>query len=133
MNMPMFVPDSLWLARLWPKQVTNYGHSHPNLHQQLRLGSEHPSPYPSLDDLPKNFPAMLYWAYYSFLEMPGVQVFASIPHLLWSLNTNAYDLEQMSLEMKKETSTATKEVLPFWAALMEELTADNPKESRISM
>ena len=66
---------------------------------------------------------MLYWAGYAFLEMPGVQVFASIPQLLWSLNSGAYDLEKMSQEMKEETRTAAQEVIPFWAALMEELTA----------
>eukprot|EP00435_Cladocopium_sp_Y103_P008147 s621_g2.t1 len=125
MNMPLFVPDCLWLARLWPKQMTSYGRSHPNLHQQLRpspRGSSHPTPYPSLDHL-EDFPTMLYWAHgYAFLEMPGVQTFVSIPQLLWSLNSGAYDLEKMSQEMKEETSKAAQEVIPFWAALMEELT-----------
>lgn len=27
MRMPLFVPDSIWLARLWPKQITSYGRS----------------------------------------------------------------------------------------------------------
>ena len=99
MNMPLFVPDSLWLARLWPKQMTSYGRSHPNLHQQLHLpDSGHPSgptPYPSLDHMARDFPTMLYWAQsYAFIEMPGVQVFASIPQLIWSLSTGAYDLEK---------------------------------------
>lgn len=109
MNMPLFVPDRLWLARLWPKQMTSYGRSHPNLHQQLRpspSGSSrpsHPTPYPSLDHVAQDFPTMLYWAGYAFLEMPGVQVFASIPQLLSSLNSGAYNLEKMSQEMKEET------------------------------
>ena len=67
---------------------------------------------------------MLYWTGYAFLEMPGVQVFASIPQLL---NSNTYDLEKMSEEMKEENSKAAQEVIPFWAALMEELTADRWK------
>ena len=70
---------------------------------------------------------MLYWTGYAFLEMPGVQVFASIPQLLWSLNSNTYDLEKMSEEMKEENSKAAQEVIPFWAAQMEELTADRWK------
>jgi len=84
---------------------------------------KHPTPYPSLDNLAQDFPSMLYWAErYAFLEMPGVQIFSSIPHLLWALNMGTYDLDAMSEEMRKESTKAAEEVIPFWAALMEELT-----------
>ncbi|CAK9036757.1 unnamed protein product [Durusdinium trenchii] len=122
MNMPLFVPDALWLARLWPKQMTSYGRSHPNLHQRFRPNNEHPTPYPSLDSLEDDFQTMLYWARrYAFLEMPGVQSFTSIPQLL--LKMTDVDFQSISEKMTEETHKASQEVIPFWAALINELVA----------
>ncbi|CAE6945043.1 DJP1 [Symbiodinium sp. CCMP2592] len=123
LHVPIFVPDPLWLARLWPKQMTSYAKSHPNLHRQLRPNHEHPTPYPSLDSLATDFWIMLYWAenYAGIYEMPGVQKFASIPELLFSLQQkileNPLFFEMMSQEMQEETQRALGEVLVFWRDL----------------
>eukprot|EP00439_Symbiodinium_sp_Y106_P060028 s5702_g8.t2 len=129
LHVPVFVPDELWLARLWPKQMTSYGKAHPNLHRQLRPNRQHPTPYPSLDSLATDFWIMLYWAenYAGIYEMPGVQKFASIPELLFSLkqkiSENPLFFEMMSREMQEETQRARGEVLVFWRDLAGILTA----------
>ncbi|CAE7945954.1 DJP1 [Symbiodinium sp. KB8] len=129
LHLPIFVPDPLWLARLWPKQMTSYAKSHPNLHRQLRPNHKHPTPYPSLDSLATDFWIMLYWAenYGGIYEMPGVQQFASIPELLFSLkqkiSENPLFLEMLSREMQAETQRAREEVLVFWRDLAGVLTA----------
>ncbi|CAE7768907.1 DJP1 [Symbiodinium sp. CCMP2456] len=129
LHLPIFVPDPLWLARLWPKQMTSYAKSHPNLHRQLRPNHEHPTPYPSLDSLATDFWIMLYWAenYGGIYEMPGVQQFASIPELLFSLkqklSENPLFFEMLSREMQEETQRAREEVLVFWRDLAGVLTA----------
>ena len=72
---------------------------------------------------------MLYWAenYAGIYEMPGVQKFASIPELLFSLkqkiSENPLFFEMMSREMQEETQRARGEVLVFWRDLAGILTA----------
>eukprot|EP00931_Biecheleriopsis_adriatica_P106664 TRINITY_DN81069_c0_g1_i1.p1 TRINITY_DN81069_c0_g1~~TRINITY_DN81069_c0_g1_i1.p1 ORF type:complete len:326 (+),score=61.62 TRINITY_DN81069_c0_g1_i1:151-1128(+) len=125
MHMPMLVPDHLWLARLWPKQMTSYGKAHPNIHAQLKLesSSQHPTPYPSMDFFTKDFAAMVYWAkYYAHIyELPGVSTFTSIPDLLWSVHSGR-DLLADSAAMREEAGRALHEVLPFWAGILDLLT-----------
>ncbi|CAJ1348896.1 unnamed protein product [Effrenium voratum] len=122
MHMPMFIPDTLWLARLWPKQMTSYGRSHPNLHRQMRPNDRHPTPYPSLDFLSRDFLTMVYWAKsFSGLDLPGVQRFTSIPDLL--LGLEEVDLKQISREMALETAKAREQVVPFWSSLVGVLSA----------
>jgi len=128
MHVPMFIPDSVWLARLWPKQMTSYGKAHPDIHRELRKAPEHqpqhPTPYPSLDRLTDDFRTSWYWAeHFAHLHaMPGVQSFTSIPNLLWALHEGEFDLIQASGEMRKETTRALEEVAPFWAGLVGRLT-----------
>eukprot|EP00928_Gymnodinium_smaydae_P022293 TRINITY_DN18774_c0_g1_i1.p1 TRINITY_DN18774_c0_g1~~TRINITY_DN18774_c0_g1_i1.p1 ORF type:complete len:139 (+),score=33.30 TRINITY_DN18774_c0_g1_i1:278-694(+) len=124
MHMPMFVPDELYLARLWSKQMTSYGRAHPDLHRELRQGNpgeaQHPTPYPSLERLAEDFPIMLYWAkHYAHIHgLTGVFAFTSIPALLLALHRGDEDLARASRRMQEETEEARREVVPFWAGLV---------------
>merc|ERR1739848_286039 len=126
MRSPTFVPDELWLARLWPKQMTSYQKGHKSLHRVLESGDgevNHPTPYPSLDQITQDFPVMLYWArYYANMHvLPGVQSFKSIPGLLLALHRGDFDLHEMSKAMNHENERALNDVVPFWAGLVNRL------------
>eukprot|EP00927_Polykrikos_kofoidii_P079594 TRINITY_DN76383_c0_g1_i1.p1 TRINITY_DN76383_c0_g1~~TRINITY_DN76383_c0_g1_i1.p1 ORF type:complete len:721 (+),score=84.32 TRINITY_DN76383_c0_g1_i1:290-2452(+) len=135
MQMPLFVPDAPWLARLWPKAMTAYQRSHSTLHRKLRhrnktdlvldaSEAEHPTPYPSLDRIGPDFGIMLYWAaHYSHLYLPGVKAFSSIPDLLRLLHSGKAELEAMSEAMRSEADAAKREVVPFWENVVASLTA----------
>jgi len=133
MHMPLFVPDELWLARLWPKQMTSYQRAHPDLHRELRTeatlaadpsssiaAGRHPTPYPSFDRFTEDYPAMRYWAaHYGHVHgLPGVRPFRSIPALLLALHRGEEDLRAASAAMREEALRARGEVLPFWAGLV---------------
>lgn len=125
--MPVFVPDELWMARLWPKQMTSYQRAHSNLHRQLRISAEalqHPTPYPSLDRMTDDFPVMLYWTlHHAHLHgLPGVHSFTSIPSLLWQMHRKDVDLQTASAAMRREAKRALDEVVPFWAGIMDRLS-----------
>ena len=74
----------------------------------------------SKDFLARDFWIMLYWAknYGGIYELPGVQTFSSIPHLLFSIQQHEQSFFQdVSTEMRRETKQARKRTLPFWAHL----------------
>jgi len=134
MELPLFVPDPLWHARLWPKQVSTYAALDPDLHRQMhrfphgaaagedRDVGEYPSPYPSLQRFDTDFASMYYWAkHFAFISSPlypGLEVFVSIPSLVRGLASRRHNLRKMRAQMSRANRRAASEVSGFWLKIV---------------